>query len=109
MPPDASNTERALRSNSNDSNMELCEGLDECAENDAEERGYYWKYRHPQLCDVILQGPVLNKQFMIKLRKTFYYEGNIKSLIDGCKNPPFLLKKMLYLIMYQILKKMTRK
>ena len=73
MPPDASNTERALRSNSNDSNMELREGLDECAENDdendAEERGYYWKCRHPQLCDVILQGPVLNKQFMIKLRK----------------------------------------
>lgn len=92
MPPDYTYTERALRLNPREA---LTEWLEECAE-DEDEEDYYNEIWHPQLCEVILCQPVLEKQMMVKLKKVFYYEGDMKSLMKGCENPPFILKKEVY-------------
>lgn len=92
IPPDYSNTERAIRLNRIASTVlkEWLEGAEEI-DNKVEETDYreIW---HPTLCKIKLVKPVEDKRSVIKLKQLFYYNGDLKNFINGCKNPPFNIK-----------------
>lgn len=89
MPPDSSNYKRALRLNS----IEIINSYNSYfVEEDYQEKDYHSIW-HPKLCDVILIQSIIDNKAILKLRKCFYYDGDLKSLLQGCANPPFMLKK----------------
>ncbi len=48
---------------------------------------------HPKLCNVILIRKIPDQKKMLKLKSIFYYDGELKSFIQGCENPPFMIKE----------------
>ncbi len=89
MPPENSNYKRALRLNS----LETVNKYHEYFEDECIEEKDYYSVWNPELCDVTLIQPVTDKKLIVKLRKCFYYDNDLKSLFEGCANPPFVLKK----------------
>lgn len=84
MPPESSNTERAVRLNPPNA---LTEWIEECSEEDEDdfEEG-------KRLCDVIITKPVLDKKEVLKIKKAFCNEDSAVNFLKGLSNPPFKIK-----------------
>lgn len=52
---------------------------------------------------ISLTKPVNDIKLIIKMKKVFGYDGDLKSLLNGCKNAPFTLKENITFGMCQIL------
>ena len=89
MPPVKSNIDRAKRLNPKET---FDEWLNFTQQDEVIEIDYYSIW-HPKLCNVVLVEKVNDQKVMIKLKKIFYYNDSLKTLIEGCKTPPFVLKE----------------
>ncbi|WP_295219625.1 DUF4303 domain-containing protein [Ruminococcus sp.] len=86
MPPDFSNTERALRLNPR---LALTEWLEECSEEDEFEEDS----EDSRLCNVVVISKITNKNDVLRIKKAFGYTGSVVSLFQGVLSPPFELEK----------------
>lgn len=89
MPPDDSNIDRAERLNPK---IIFDKWLEDTQQIEVIELDYdsIW---HPKLCNVILTEKILDKKMMLKLKNIFYYNGELRAFIEGCKKPPFIIKE----------------
>lgn len=86
MPPDFSNTERALRLNPK---RALTEWLEECSEEFSSDE----VEEDSRSCSVIVVSKMTNKNDILRIKKAFGYTDSIVSLFQGALSPPFELKK----------------